>query len=100
MAPTTTSGSRSSIAWAARPHQPVTRHNRDQALLRAFHRVPSKVGVRANAPTTDEPTLRAAVQMIESPAESEIGPKFDNERQAQEAGNVWRLNTTPIFAAA
>ena len=74
VAPTTTSGSRSSSAWAGRPHQPVTRHNQDQALLRAFHCVPSKVGVCANAPTTDEPTLRAAVQMIECAAESGIGP--------------------------
>ena len=74
MAPTNTSGSRSSIAWAARPHHAPTRHSLDLVVLRTFDRVPSNVGVRADPARTDGTTFRAAVQMIESAAESEIGP--------------------------
>jgi hypothetical protein len=69
--PTTASGSRSSITWAARPHHAATRHSLDLVQLRAFDRVPSNVDVRADAATTHETTLRAAVHMIES---AEVGP--------------------------
>ena len=69
MAPTTTSGSRTSIAWAARPHHAPTRHSLDLVLLRTFERVPSNVDVRADPASADETTFRAAVQLIEIAAE-------------------------------
>ena len=85
--PTTTSGSRSSITWAARPHHAATRHSLDLVQLRAFDRVPSTVDVRADAAATHETTLRAAVQMIESAAESEVGPSSRNPRKEARAAS-------------
>jgi hypothetical protein len=82
VAPTTTSGSRSSIAWAARPHHAPTRHSLDLVLLRTFERVPSNTDVRAGPARTDETAFRDAVQMVESAAESQIGPTlFLNRRR-------------------
>ena len=72
--PSTMLGSRSRNAWPARPRPVAARHILGPAPLRAFHRVPSDVRVRADLIATCLATDRAAVLVIEIDSISQIGP--------------------------
>src|SRR5271157_3808709 len=72
--PSTMLGSRSRNAWPARPRPVAARPILGPAPLRAFHRVPSDVRVRADLIATGLATDRAAVLMIEIDSISQIGP--------------------------
>ena len=71
--PSTMLGSRSRNAWPARPRPVAARHILGPAPLRAFHRVPSDVRVRADLIATCLATDRAAVLVIEIDSISQIG---------------------------
>ena len=72
--PSTTPVSLSPNAWPARPRQAAARHILGPMPLRAFHRVPSDAGVRADYVVPCPVTDRAAVLLIEIDFISWIGP--------------------------
>ena len=77
-------------------HTSLQRHILDLTPLRAFHRVPSNVDVRADAPVADEPPPRAAVQMIESAAESETGTRTTLEAAARASRLLTRTGKSKL----
>ncbi len=78
--PSATPGSRSMNAWPARPRQAAVRHILGPVPLRAFHRVPSDAGVRADHVVPRPATNRAAVLLIETDSISLIGPNGSASR--------------------
>ncbi len=76
--PSATPGSETANAWPARPRQAAARHILGPAPLRAFDRVPSDAGVRAEQVATCPVTNRAAVLLIETDSISVIGPIADS----------------------
>jgi hypothetical protein len=71
---TKTPDSTRSNAWPARPRQARTRSIPSLTILRAFRRVPSGVGVRADRIAHCPATHRAAGFLIETDSVSVIGP--------------------------
>ena len=71
---TNTPDSTSSNAWPARPRQARTRYIPSLSILRAFGRVLSGVGVRADRIAHCPATHRAADLLIETDSISVIGP--------------------------